>query len=120
MSKESWMAIALILAIALGASELARHYAVQDRDSLKLQLAAEIATTATGACGNQFMIAGLGKNKDQVAVAGQIVLARNAGDFFQKEETVKREDAPLEQKMIAVYLHEDGTGEKLIFRRPQR
>jgi hypothetical protein len=78
-------------------------------NDLRLELAAEKAMAATGACGDQFVVTGLGKEKDEAAVAGRIVESSVTSQFFQKEEDGR----------IAIY-HRTAAGDQRLFIRPNK
>lgn len=81
-----------------------------DARNLRLQLASEAAVVATGACGTQFVVSGLGENKDQSAVAGRIVQTTEVSNYVQKENA---------DGLVEVYENKSGR-EDLVIRRQKR
>ncbi len=78
---------------------------------LQLQLAIERAEVATGPCGTEFIVAGLGQNHDKVAVAGQVMSADEASQYYMSEETEPDGTA------VAVVYHRNGNNSNRVLRR---
>ena len=79
--------------------------------NLSVSLEYERAIAATGPCGNQFAVSGLGNKKDRSVVAGRIVATKEVGRFFQEQVEIDG------GKDIALYVKVDRDKVQFLFRR---
>jgi hypothetical protein len=59
-----------------------------ERENVKVfqsELAEQKAIAATGPCGTEGIVYGLGKDKDQAAVAGKLIPLEDAGRYYQEK-----------------------------------
>lgn len=106
MKESTVVVLILVCFIAISVAIVERG----DVNNLRLQLESERAIFATGPCGNQFVVAGLGENKDKAAIAGRLVDATEVSRYVQKET----------DGFIEIYEKDKDDKNYLIFRRQKQ